>query len=47
VVVIGDVVTIAAELAGLGRALADGDHDGLGVSPSPVPPLAADLIKRA
>jgi hypothetical protein len=43
VVVIGDVVTIAAELAELGRALGGGDHDGLGVAPSPVPPLAADL----
>ena len=43
VVVIGDVVTIAAELAGLGRALGGGDHDGLGVAPSPVPPPAADL----
>jgi uroporphyrin-III C-methyltransferase/precorrin-2 dehydrogenase/sirohydrochlorin ferrochelatase len=47
VVVIGDVVTIAAELAELGRALGGGDRDGLGVAPSPVPPLAADLIKRA
>jgi uroporphyrin-III C-methyltransferase/precorrin-2 dehydrogenase/sirohydrochlorin ferrochelatase len=47
VVVIGDVVTIAAELAGLGRALGGGDHDGPGVAPSPVPPLASDLIKRA
>jgi uroporphyrin-III C-methyltransferase/precorrin-2 dehydrogenase/sirohydrochlorin ferrochelatase len=43
VVVIGDVVTIAAELAELGRALGGGDHDGLGVAPSPVPPPAADL----
>ena len=43
VVVIGDVVTIAAELAELGRALGGGDHDGLGAPPSPVPPLAADL----
>jgi len=47
VVVIGDVVTIAAELAELGRALGGGDHDGLDAAPSPVPPLAADLIKRA
>jgi uroporphyrin-III C-methyltransferase/precorrin-2 dehydrogenase/sirohydrochlorin ferrochelatase len=46
VVVIGDVVTIAAELAELGRALGGGDHDGLSAAPSPVPPLAADLIKR-
>jgi uroporphyrin-III C-methyltransferase/precorrin-2 dehydrogenase/sirohydrochlorin ferrochelatase len=43
VVVIGDVVAIAAELAGLGRALSGGDHDGVSVAPSPVPPLAADL----
>jgi uroporphyrin-III C-methyltransferase/precorrin-2 dehydrogenase/sirohydrochlorin ferrochelatase len=42
VVVIGNVVTIAAELAGLGRALGGGDYDGLGAAPSPVPPLAAD-----
>jgi uroporphyrin-III C-methyltransferase / precorrin-2 dehydrogenase / sirohydrochlorin ferrochelatase len=43
VVVIGDVVTIAGELAELGRALGGEDHDGLGAAPSPVPPLAADL----
>jgi uroporphyrin-III C-methyltransferase / precorrin-2 dehydrogenase / sirohydrochlorin ferrochelatase len=42
VVVIGDVVTIAAEIVGLGRALGGGDHDGLGAAPSPVPPPAAD-----
>jgi uroporphyrin-III C-methyltransferase / precorrin-2 dehydrogenase / sirohydrochlorin ferrochelatase len=42
VVVIGGVVTIAAELAGLGRALGGGDHDAPGAAPSPVPPLARD-----
>jgi len=42
VVVIGGVVTIAAELAGLGRALGGGDHDAPGAAPSPVPPLAKD-----
>jgi uroporphyrin-III C-methyltransferase/precorrin-2 dehydrogenase/sirohydrochlorin ferrochelatase len=36
VVVIGDVVAVAAELAGLARDL------GAGVAPSPVPPLAED-----
>jgi uroporphyrin-III C-methyltransferase/precorrin-2 dehydrogenase/sirohydrochlorin ferrochelatase len=43
VVVIGDVVAIAAELAGLGRALSGEGHDGVSVAPSPVPPPAADL----
>jgi uroporphyrin-III C-methyltransferase/precorrin-2 dehydrogenase/sirohydrochlorin ferrochelatase len=42
VVVIGGVVTIAVELAGLGRALGVGDYDAPGAAPSPVPPLARD-----
>jgi uroporphyrin-III C-methyltransferase/precorrin-2 dehydrogenase/sirohydrochlorin ferrochelatase len=42
VVVIGGVVTIAAELAGLGRALGGGDLEAPGAAPSPVPPLAKE-----
>ncbi len=42
VVVIGGVVAIAAELAGLGRALGGGDLGVPGAAPSPVPPLAKD-----
>ena len=42
VVVIGDVVTIAVELAGLARDLSGGDHAVPGAAPSPVPPLAED-----
>ena len=41
-VVIGGVVTIAAELAGLGRALGGGGRDAPGAAPSPVPPRAKD-----
>ena len=42
VVVIGGVVAIAAELAGLGREAGDRDQDGPGAVPLPVPPLAED-----
>jgi len=42
VVVIGGVVTIAAELAGLARDLSDRNHAIPGASPSPVPPLAEE-----
>jgi uroporphyrin-III C-methyltransferase/precorrin-2 dehydrogenase/sirohydrochlorin ferrochelatase len=42
VVVIGGVVTIAAELAGLARKLGGRGQDGLWTAPSPVPPLAKD-----
>jgi uroporphyrin-III C-methyltransferase / precorrin-2 dehydrogenase / sirohydrochlorin ferrochelatase len=42
VVVIGGVVTIAAELAGLARDLSGRDHAVPGASPSPVPPLAKE-----
>jgi uroporphyrin-III C-methyltransferase / precorrin-2 dehydrogenase / sirohydrochlorin ferrochelatase len=42
VVVIGGVVTIAAELAGLARDLSGRDHAVPGTSPSPVPPLAEE-----
>src|SRR5580704_3363600 len=44
VVVIGGVVTIAAELAGLGRTLGGGDDHAPGAAPSPVPPLAKDNL---
>jgi len=42
VVVIGGVVTIAAELAALARGLGGRDHAVPGASPSPVPPLAEE-----
>jgi uroporphyrin-III C-methyltransferase / precorrin-2 dehydrogenase / sirohydrochlorin ferrochelatase len=42
VVVIGGVVAIAAELAGLGREPGNRDENGHDAVPSPVPPLAED-----
>jgi uroporphyrin-III C-methyltransferase/precorrin-2 dehydrogenase/sirohydrochlorin ferrochelatase len=42
VVVIGGVVAIAAELAGLARDLSGRDHAVPGAAPSPVPPLAEE-----
>jgi uroporphyrin-III C-methyltransferase / precorrin-2 dehydrogenase / sirohydrochlorin ferrochelatase len=42
VVVIGGVVTIAAELAGLARELSGREHAVPGTTPPPVPPLAEE-----